>query len=163
MTATMALHSPACLAFIILKLNNRSIQTQVPKYKTSIIMQNLNSTRSLYTRKLYSTKSENNLGNISIATEVFDANHDHDSDSDNDDDESDDGNGNVPPPGNDGGYNGGGDDDDDENEFGPSMKFDDVIKMAELNDVSLPGDKLEAAKVSGLCKLIVDRYLDLQV
>ncbi|XP_009622878.1 protein RETICULATA-RELATED 1, chloroplastic [Nicotiana tabacum] len=58
---------------------------------------------------------------------------------------------------------GGGDDGDyDEEEFGPIVKFDEVIKEAEKRGASLPCDMLEAAKTTGLRSLILSRYLDLQ-
>ncbi|GAA0156613.1 hypothetical protein LIER_14067 [Lithospermum erythrorhizon] len=67
-----------------------------------------------------------------------------------------------------GGGGGGGDGDGDEeedfeeSEFGKMMKFEDVVKEAELRGVSLPEDMIEAAKSLGLRELIFSRYLDLQ-
>lgn len=65
-----------------------------------------------------------------------------------------------------GGGGGGEDDDDDDNdekEFGPIMKFEEVMREAEMRGATLPSDMLEAAKTIGLRRLIVTRYLDLQV
>ncbi|KAL3640673.1 retention in endoplasmic reticulum protein 1 [Castilleja foliolosa] len=64
-----------------------------------------------------------------------------------------------------GGGGGPGDDKDDEyeeNEFGPLMKFDEVIRETEARGASLPADMLEAAKTVGLRKVFLLRYLDLQ-
>lgn len=66
-----------------------------------------------------------------------------------------------------GGGEGGGDGGDDadaydEKEFGPLMKFEDVIKNAEARGVDLPADMIEAAKSSGIRELFLSRYLDLQ-
>lgn len=78
----------------------------------------------------------------------------------------DNGNGRFPAGG--GGGGGGGEDDDDaddndEKEFGPIMKFEEVMREAEMRGATLPSDMLEAAKTIGLRRLIVTRYLDLQV
>lgn len=67
-----------------------------------------------------------------------------------------------------GGGAGGGDDDDgdgdyDEKEFGPIVKFDEVVKEAKKLGVKLPIDMLEAAKTTGIRRLILSRYLDMQV
>ncbi|CAL5351347.1 unnamed protein product [Camellia sinensis] len=56
----------------------------------------------------------------------------------------------------------GGDDDKEEDEFGPIMKFEEVIKEAEARGVSLPVDMLEAAKSVGIQRVLLIRYLDLQ-
>ncbi|KAK4478525.1 hypothetical protein RD792_014005 [Penstemon davidsonii] len=61
-----------------------------------------------------------------------------------------------------GGGNGGGDDKEEEEEFGPILKFEEVIKETETRGASLPSDMLEAAKTVGLRKVILLRYLDLQ-
>ncbi|KAL1549195.1 protein RETICULATA, chloroplastic-like [Salvia divinorum] len=65
-----------------------------------------------------------------------------------------------------GGAGGGGGDDggDDyeEKEFGPILKFEEVIRETEARGASLPADMLEAAKTLGLRKLLLQRYLDLQ-
>uniref|UniRef100_A0A5B6YVZ0 Uncharacterized protein n=1 Tax=Davidia involucrata TaxID=16924 RepID=A0A5B6YVZ0_DAVIN len=64
-----------------------------------------------------------------------------------------------------GGGGGGGDnegDDKEDEEFGPIMKFEEVIKEAEARGASLPSDMLEAAKSVGIPKVILLRYLDLQ-
>ncbi|KAL5550251.1 hypothetical protein UlMin_000427 [Ulmus minor] len=63
-----------------------------------------------------------------------------------------------------GGGGGGGDDGDDyeEEEFGPIMKFEEVMKETEARGVTLPSDMLEAAKSVGIRKVLLLRYLDLQ-
>ncbi|KAG6427619.1 hypothetical protein SASPL_111865 [Salvia splendens] len=64
-----------------------------------------------------------------------------------------------------GGGGGGGDDgadDYEEKEFGPILKFEEVIRETEARGASLPADMLEAAKTVGLRKLLLQRYLDLQ-
>lgn len=60
-----------------------------------------------------------------------------------------------------GGDNGGGDEE--EEEFGPLLKFEDVIREAEARGATLPADMIEAAKSVGIRKLLLLRYLDLQV
>ncbi|XP_030927578.1 protein RETICULATA, chloroplastic isoform X2 [Quercus lobata] len=64
-----------------------------------------------------------------------------------------------------GGGGGGGDggDDKEEDEFGPILKFEEVMKETEARGVSLPSDMLEAAKSVGIRKLLLLRYLDLQI
>ncbi|XWS71526.1 hypothetical protein CRYUN_Cryun03dG0145300 [Craigia yunnanensis] len=61
---------------------------------------------------------------------------------------------------------GGGDDgegdDEEEREFGPILKFDEVMKEAEARGVKLPSDMMEAARSNGIRKLFLLRYLDLQ-
>ncbi|KAM3217194.1 protein RETICULATA, chloroplastic [Capsicum annuum] len=59
-----------------------------------------------------------------------------------------------------GGDNGGGDEEDEE--FGPLLKFEDVIREAEARGAKLPADIIEAAKSVGIRKLLLMRYLDLQ-
>ncbi|KAL6278002.1 hypothetical protein ACE6H2_021603 [Prunus campanulata] len=64
-----------------------------------------------------------------------------------------------------GGGGGGGDDDGDdkeEEEFGPLMKFEEVMKETEARGASLPSDMIEAAKSMGIRKVLLLRYLDLQ-
>ncbi|KAK9168308.1 hypothetical protein Syun_000448 [Stephania yunnanensis] len=64
-----------------------------------------------------------------------------------------------------GGGGGGGDNEEDnqeEKEFGPILKFEEVIKEVDARGASLPSDMLEAAKANGIRKIILDRYLDLQ-
>lgn len=62
-----------------------------------------------------------------------------------------------------GGDGGGGEgDDEEEKEFGPILKFEEVMKEAEARGVKLPSDMMEAAKSSGIRKLFLLRYLDLQ-
>ncbi|KAF8048709.1 hypothetical protein N665_2429s0008, partial [Sinapis alba] len=85
--------------------------------------------------------------------------------------DNDDGNGDS------GSNNGGGGDDDgeeeeeeeedeadkaEEKEFGPLLKFDEVVKETERRGITLPEDMLEAAKSVGIRKLFLLRYLDLQ-
>ena len=62
--------------------------------------------------------------------------------------------------GGDGGENG---EDPEEKEFGPIMKFEAVMKEIEARGATLPSDMLEAAKSVGIRKLLLLRYLDLQV
>ncbi|KAK8489544.1 hypothetical protein V6N12_013884 [Hibiscus sabdariffa] len=64
--------------------------------------------------------------------------------------------------GGDGGEGGNEGDNEDEIEFGPILKFEDVMKEANARGVELPSDMLEAAKSTGLRKLFLLRYLDLQ-
>ncbi|KAF8102306.1 hypothetical protein N665_0198s0019 [Sinapis alba] len=70
--------------------------------------------------------------------------------------------------GGDGGGGEGGDDGEDEadkaeeKEFGPLLKFDEVIKETERRGITLPEDMLDAAKSVGIRKLFLLRYLDLQ-
>ncbi|KAG2690672.1 hypothetical protein I3760_09G199300 [Carya illinoinensis] len=64
-----------------------------------------------------------------------------------------------------GGNGGGGDDNEDdkeEEEFGPLLKFEEVMKETEARRATLPSDMLEAAKSVGIRKLLLLRYLDLQ-
>ncbi|KAI3450659.1 hypothetical protein Pfo_007324 [Paulownia fortunei] len=70
------------------------------------------------------------------------------------------GNGRLPLGGGGGGEGDGADGD--EEEFGPIMKFDEVLVEAESRGAVLPADMLEAAKSTGLRRLILTRYLDLQ-
>lgn len=61
---------------------------------------------------------------------------------------------------------GGGEDnsaDKEEGEFGPIMKFEEVMKELESRGVTLPSDMLEAAKSEGIRKLLLLRYLEMQV
>lgn len=60
-----------------------------------------------------------------------------------------------------GGGNGGGDDK--EEELGPILKFEEVIRETEARGTTLPIDMLEAAKNVGIRKVLLLRYLDLQV
>ncbi|KAL0911766.1 hypothetical protein M5K25_019927 [Dendrobium thyrsiflorum] len=76
------------------------------------------------------------------------------------------GNGKFPPGG---GGGGGGDDsndhgkgDDKEDEFGPVLKFEEVIKETESRHAVLPSDMLEAAKTVGIQKVLLFRYLEMQ-
>ncbi|XP_022140542.1 protein RETICULATA-RELATED 1, chloroplastic [Momordica charantia] len=77
------------------------------------------------------------------------------------------GDGGIGGGGNSFGGGGGGDgngngDSEDEREFGPILKFDDVIKEADARGVRLPPDMLEAAKATGIREVFLLRYLDLQ-
>lgn len=66
-----------------------------------------------------------------------------------------------------GGGGGGGDEEEegdfDENEFGPILKFEEVMREAEKRGATLPSDMLEAAETTGIRSLILSRYLGLQV
>ncbi|KAL5991702.1 hypothetical protein ACLOJK_012612 [Asimina triloba] len=73
------------------------------------------------------------------------------------------------PPGGGGGGDGDGDGDEgpeedgaDEEEFGPLLKLQDVIRETEARRVTLPSDMLEAAKTVGIRKALLLRYFDLQ-
>ncbi|EXB81616.1 hypothetical protein L484_014100 [Morus notabilis] len=61
-----------------------------------------------------------------------------------------------------GGGGGNGGDDEEKEEFGPILKFEEVMKEAEGRGVSLPSDMVEAAKTTGIRKAFLFRYLDLQ-
>ncbi|KAL8496455.1 hypothetical protein ACS0TY_020245 [Phlomoides rotata] len=61
-----------------------------------------------------------------------------------------------------GGGGGGEGDEGDGDELGPVMKYDDVLAEAERRGAVLPADMLQAAKSTGIPRLILDRYLDLQ-
>lgn len=61
-----------------------------------------------------------------------------------------------------GGGDDGGESDYEEEEFGPIMRFEDVVRETERRGTSLPSDMLEAAKTIGLRGLVLSRYLDLQ-
>ncbi|XP_022745063.1 protein RETICULATA, chloroplastic-like [Durio zibethinus] len=52
--------------------------------------------------------------------------------------------------------------DPEEEEFGPIMTFEEVMKETEARGATLPSDMLEAAKSVGIRKLLLLRYLDLQ-
>uniref|UniRef100_A0A1J3FUZ6 Protein RETICULATA, chloroplastic n=1 Tax=Noccaea caerulescens TaxID=107243 RepID=A0A1J3FUZ6_NOCCA len=70
--------------------------------------------------------------------------------------------------GNNGGFNNGGGggsgggEDYEEKEFGPILKFEEVMRETEARGATLPSDMLEAAKTFGIRKLLLLRYLDLQ-
>ncbi|XP_059431286.1 protein RETICULATA-RELATED 1, chloroplastic [Corylus avellana] len=61
-----------------------------------------------------------------------------------------------------GGGSGGGGDEEEEREFGPILKFEEVMKETEARGVELPLDMMEAAKTTGIRQLLLERYLDLQ-
>lgn len=73
------------------------------------------------------------------------------------------GNGQFPFGGSGGGGGEGDDGGGEEDEFGPIVKYDDVMIEVESRGAVLPADMIEAAKSTGLRKLIVTRYLDLEV
>ncbi|KAE8719432.1 putative receptor protein kinase ZmPK1-like [Hibiscus syriacus] len=52
--------------------------------------------------------------------------------------------------------------DPEEDEFGPIMKFEEVMKESNARGATLPSDMIEAAKSDGIRKLLLLRYLDLQ-
>lgn len=54
-------------------------------------------------------------------------------------------------------------DDSEEKEFGPIMKFDEVIRETEAWGASLPPDMLEAAKLTGIRRVLLLRYFELEV
>lgn len=62
-----------------------------------------------------------------------------------------------------GGGEGDGGEDYEEKEFGPLLKFEEVMRETEARGATLPSDMLEAAKTFGIRKLLLLRYLDLQV
>lgn len=78
------------------------------------------------------------------------------------------GNGRFNNGGGGGGGSGGGNGDDseqndyEEREFGPILKFEEVMKEVEARGASLPSDMFEAAKSVGIRKLLLLRYFDLQ-
>ncbi|CAM8939832.1 unnamed protein product [Rhodiola kirilowii] len=61
-----------------------------------------------------------------------------------------------------GGGDDGGNDSGEEKEFGPILKFGEVLRLSDARNATLPSDMLEAAKTTGIRKLILERYLDLQ-
>ncbi|KAK1589219.1 hypothetical protein Q3G72_031661 [Acer saccharum] len=61
-----------------------------------------------------------------------------------------------------GGGHGGEGGDQEEDEFGPIMKFEEVMKETEARGVTLPSDMVVAAKTTGIRKMFLLRYLDLQ-
>ncbi|XP_030531968.1 protein RETICULATA, chloroplastic [Rhodamnia argentea] len=66
-----------------------------------------------------------------------------------------------------GGHGSGGGDgyegnDKEEEEFGPIMKFEEVMRETKARGATLPPDMLEAAKSVGLRKVLLERFLDLQ-
>ena len=74
------------------------------------------------------------------------------------------GNGKFPSGGGGSGGGGGGEGEDkEEEEFGPIMKFEEVMKETGARGASLPPDMLEAAMTIGIRKVLLLRYLDLQV
>lgn len=64
-----------------------------------------------------------------------------------------------------GGGGGNGDEgrDGEEEEFGPLLKFVEIMKVAEDRGVKLPSDMMEAAKTTGIREMFLLRYLELQV
>ncbi|CAH9080070.1 unnamed protein product [Cuscuta epithymum] len=61
-----------------------------------------------------------------------------------------------------GGGNENGGNDKEEDELGPILKFEEVMREAESRGAKLPADMLEAAKSVGIQKVLLLRYLDLQ-
>lgn len=62
------------------------------------------------------------------------------------------------------GGSGGGDGfDPEDEEFGPLLQFAEVMREIEARGAKLPSDMLEAAKSVGIRKVLLERYLDLQV
>ena len=53
--------------------------------------------------------------------------------------------------------------DNEEEEFGPILKYDEVMRETEARGATLPLDMIEAAKSVGIRKVLLLRYLDLQV
>ncbi|KDP34355.1 hypothetical protein JCGZ_11238 [Jatropha curcas] len=49
-----------------------------------------------------------------------------------------------------------------EKEFGPILRFEEVMKLAETRGVKLPADMVEAAKTTGIREMFILRYLELQ-
>ncbi|KAL3531767.1 hypothetical protein ACH5RR_005288 [Cinchona calisaya] len=72
------------------------------------------------------------------------------------------GNGKFPGGGGSGGGSNNGGNDNEEEEFGPLLKFEEVMREAEARGTNLPADMLEAAKSFGIRKVLLLRYLDLQ-
>lgn len=62
-----------------------------------------------------------------------------------------------------GGEGSGNEEDAEGEEFGPLLRFDEVMKETEARGVELPLDMLDAAKTTGLRKEFLLRYLALQV
>ncbi|KAL1321509.1 hypothetical protein AAHE18_14G132100 [Arachis hypogaea] len=66
----------------------------------------------------------------------------------------------------DGSGGGGGSDDDggnkEEDEFGPILKYEEVMRETQARGATLPSDMLEAAKTVGIRKVLLLRYLDMQ-
>lgn len=62
-----------------------------------------------------------------------------------------------------GGGSDNGGNDEEEKEFGPLLTFEEVVRETEARGASLPSDMLEAAKSVGIRKLLLLRYLELQV
>lgn len=66
-----------------------------------------------------------------------------------------------------GGGGGSGDDgedgNDEEEEFGPLLKYSDVMREADKRGVKLPADMVETAKSVGIRQIFLLRYLDFQV
>lgn len=72
------------------------------------------------------------------------------------------GNGKFPGGGGGGGGNDDGENDNEEEEFGPLLKFEEVIRETEARGTTLPTDMLDAAKSLGIRKVLLRRYLNLQ-
>lgn len=61
-----------------------------------------------------------------------------------------------------GGGSDNGGNDEEEKDFGPLLKFEEVVRETESRGASLPSDMLEAAKSVGIRKVLLLRYLELQ-
>ncbi|KAK7853617.1 protein reticulata-related 1 [Quercus suber] len=93
---------------------------------------------------------------------VLDGNHgqkpDFGGNGGDDDDRSGNGNG-----GGGGGDGGDGEENGEEKEFGPILKLEEVMRKTKDRGVELPKDMLEAAKITGIRQVFLERYLDLQI
>ncbi|XP_072997915.1 protein RETICULATA, chloroplastic-like [Typha latifolia] len=74
------------------------------------------------------------------------------------------GGGNIPPGGGGGGGANGDErsDNREEDEFGPVLNFEEVMREVKKRGASLPADMLEAAKTVGIQEVFLFRYLDMQ-
>lgn len=110
---------------------------------------------------------EGNVGSVGKDVKVLENNNEIITDSDGNGGNGKFNNGEGGGGGGGGSGNGNGDDseqnDYEETEFGPIMKFEEVMKEVEARGASLPSDMFEAAKIVGIRKLLLLRYLDLQV
>ncbi|KAK9999486.1 hypothetical protein SO802_019089 [Lithocarpus litseifolius] len=61
-----------------------------------------------------------------------------------------------------GGEGGDGEENGEEKEFGPILKLEEVMRKTKDRGVELPKDMLEAAKITGIRQVFLERYLDLQ-
>ncbi|KAH6789823.1 reticulata-related 1 [Perilla frutescens var. frutescens] len=105
--------------------------------------------------QIHCAEPDTAAGKINLSEDFEDPRVDHNGGGDG-------GNGGLPLGGGGGGGGGGEGGGGDEEEFGPIMKYDEVLIEAESRGAVLPADMLEAAKSTGLRRLILTRYLDLQ-